>query len=94
MCLEGVSVTKEKLCFTSLFPNCHHEQDEKAHHQLEKKELEDKLNSEMEAKMEQQRKSASKRENLLQEELKALQVTLSLVTTTTKLQTASVNVCV
>lgn len=55
------------------------QQDEKAHHQLEKKELEQKLNSEMESKIEQQRESAIKRENLLQEELKTLQVTLTLV---------------
>jgi len=42
---------------------------------LEKKELEDKLNSEMERKMEEHRESASKRENLLQEEVKTWKVT-------------------
>lgn len=46
-------------------------------HQLEKKELEDKLNSEMQRKMEEHRESASKRENLLQEEVKTWQVTLN-----------------
>ena len=51
-------------------------QDEKARHQLEKKELEQKLNSEMETRLEEQRENANKRENLLQEELKTLQVTL------------------
>ena len=62
--------------FTSYFPDCRHKQDEKARHQLEKKELEQKLNSEMETRMEEQRESANRRENLLQEELTTLQVTL------------------
>jgi len=61
--------------FTSYFPDCHHKQDEKARHELEKKDLEQKLNSEMETKMEEQKENANKRENLLQEELKTLQVT-------------------
>jgi len=49
----------------------------------------------MEARMEQQKESANKRGNLLQEELKALQVTyrLALPTTTSELQIASANVC-
>jgi len=47
---------------------------EKAHHELEKKKLGDKLNSEMKKKMEEQRESASHRENLLQKEIKNWQV--------------------
>ncbi|KAL9986347.1 hypothetical protein ACROYT_G000485 [Oculina patagonica] len=47
--------------------------DEKDQRQLEKKELEDKLNSEMQRKMEKHRESASKRERLLQEEVKTWQ---------------------
>ena len=60
----------------SYFSVFRQKQDEKARHQLEKKELERKLNSEMETRLEEQRKNANKRENLLQEELKTLQVTL------------------
>lgn len=62
--------------FMSYFSVFRQKQDEKARHQLEKKELERKLNSEMETRLEEQRKNANKRENLLQEELKTLQVTL------------------
>lgn len=65
--------------FTSFFSGLRHKQDEKALHQSEKKELEQKLNSEMETRLEEQRETANKRENLLQEELKTLQVTLWLV---------------
>lgn len=60
----------------SYFSVFRQKQDEKARHQLEKKELEQKLNSEMETRLEEQRENANKRENLLQEELKTLQVTL------------------
>lgn len=65
--------------FMSYFSVFRQKQDEKARHQLEKKELEQKLNSEMETRLEEQRENANKRENLLQEELKTLQVTLWLV---------------
>ena len=65
--------------FMSYFSVFRQKQDEKARHQLEKKELGQKLNSEMETRLEEQRENANKRENLLQEELKTLQVTLWLV---------------
>ncbi|KAJ7384506.1 hypothetical protein OS493_021135 [Desmophyllum pertusum] len=48
-------------------------QDEKAQHHLEKKELEDKLNSELERKMEEHITTASNRENVLQDEIRSWQ---------------------
>ena len=43
---------------------------------MEKKELEDKLNSELERKMEEHLTTASNRENLLQDEIRSWQVKL------------------
>ena len=41
---------------------------------MERKKLEDRINSKMEMKIEKQRESATQRENLLQKEIKSWQV--------------------